>query len=223
MTTAFLFDLDGTLCDSRPGLVVSLRAAFEALDIETDADLTGFLGAPLPAIFRAASPGIDDIDIAYGVRKFRAAYEAYGIAHSPLYPGVEAMLAALKAAGRAVWLATSKPQIYAERILVSTGIAGFFDGVVGAGLAETDTKSLLIGRALQGAGVAGETAMMLGDRAYDVVGALDNGVLPVGALWGYGAREELETAGCLHFAENVADFSAHYGGSGVATGPRGPL
>lgn len=207
---AFLFDLDGTLCDSRPGLVLALKTAFDALDIETTSDLSSFIGAPLPVVFRTAQPGIDDIDVAYGVEKFRAAYEAYGIARTALFPGVKQVLGGLKAKGKTVWLATSKPQKTAERVLTGTGLASFFDGVIGAGEDEKDTKSSLIRRVMQKAVVAGSEAMMLGDRAYDVVGALENGVVPVGALWGYGSRRELALAGCVHFAESLTDFSSKF-------------
>jgi phosphoglycolate phosphatase len=207
---SYFFDLDGTLCDSRPGLVLSLRAAFDALDIESDEDLGIFLGAPLPTIFRAAMPGIDEIDIAYGIKKFRAAYEAAGIYHSPLYDGAATLLKELKTRGATVWLATLKPQAYAEEVLRNNSITLFFDGVAGAGRDEKDTKTQVVARALTQAGAAPENCLMLGDRAFDITGALDNGIRPVGALWGYGSREEMTEAGCNHFAASCAEFRATY-------------
>jgi phosphoglycolate phosphatase len=203
---AFFFDLDGTLCDSRPGLIHSLKAAFAALDIETAEDLSIFLGAPLPVVFKTLMPDADDIDIAYGIRKFREAYETTGILHTPLYPRASDVLTVLKATGKAVWLATSKPQPYAERILQNLGIAHHFDGVVGAGLDEKDTKAGIVAKALRASRIAPQECLMLGDRAFDITGALDNGIAPVGALWGYGTRKELAESGCTAFARDFSEF-----------------
>jgi phosphoglycolate phosphatase len=221
--STFLFDLDGTLCDSRPGLIHALASAFDALGIETDADLTPFLGAPLPVIFRAALPDIDDIDIEYGLRKFRAAYEAYGIRATPPYPGVVDMLTALKARGRRIWLATSKPLEQAKRVLQTVAMTALFDGVAGAGLDEKDTKGTVIARAMRESGAVPEETLMLGDRAYDVIGALENHVQPVGALWGYGTKAELETAGCSRFATDMADFAARFAAGDVSPAAAGGL
>lgn len=206
----FLFDLDGTLSDSRPGLLLAQKAAFTALEIETNADPSIFLGAPLPATFRQLSPGIDEIGIAYGMKKFREAYETFGLHNCPLYPGAEDLLAGLKAAGKSVWLATSKPRIYAGQILQHLGVAQYFDGLAAAGLDEKDTKTTLIAAALKQSGIHASAAVMLGDRAFDIIGALENGVKPVGALWGYGNREELAEAGCTDFATDIADFTARF-------------
>ncbi|MGB8602362.1 MAG: HAD hydrolase-like protein [Rhizomicrobium sp.] len=211
MVGTYLFDLDGTLCDSRPGLLHAQRAAFVALGIETDIDPALFLGAPLPMVFRKLMPGVDEIDIAYGMRKFREAYEHNGLYQSPLYPGAAGLLAGLKAAGKGVWLATSKPKVYAEQILQHLQIADYFDGVAAAGLDEKDTKTTLIASVLQSCGHGPDQCLMLGDRAFDVIGALENGVTPVGALWGYGSRDELAEAGCAHFAKDIAEFRARFG------------
>jgi phosphoglycolate phosphatase len=206
----FFFDLDGTLCDSRPGLVHATKAAFAALGIETETDPAEFIGMPLPAIFRTFLPDLDEIDVAYGIEKFREDYEAVGVFQSPLYPGVAEMLAGLKESGRAVWLATSKPRHYAERILRNLDVARHFDGVTGAGLDEGETKETIVAKALSDSGAAARNSLLLGDRAFDVVGALKCGIRPVGALWGYGAREELVEAGCTEFAVTVADFGARF-------------
>lgn len=210
MIQAYLFDLDGTLSDSRPGLLLAQKAAFTALEIETDADPQIFLGAPLPAIFRQLSPGIDEIGIAYGMKKFREAYEAFGLHNCPLYPGAKDLLTDLKSAGKTIWLATSKPRIYAGQILQHLDVAQCFDGIAAAGLDEKDTKTTLIAAALKQSGVHASAAVMLGDRAFDIIGALENGVKPVGALWGYGSREELAEAGCTDFADSIADFTARF-------------
>lgn len=209
MLTTFLFDLDGTLCDSKPGLMHASRAAIAALGLECE-DPSVFLGAPLPMMFRTLSPHIDDLDIEYGLKVFRDVHHREGLAQMPLYDGVVDLLKALQIAGRSIWLATSKPQSIAEEVVSVLGIAGYFDGVCGAGPDEKDRKADLIARALKNSGSRAEHALMLGDRAFDVVGALENSVTPVGALWGYGSREELAEAGCVHFAKDIHDFSVQF-------------
>jgi phosphoglycolate phosphatase len=120
------------------------------------------------------------------------------------------MLDAVARKGAVAWVVTSKPEHYAVGVIRDLKIDGFFQGVVGAGLDETDTKGQLIARALAAAHVNGKEAIMLGDRFYDVVGALENNVLPVGALWGYGSYEELHAAGCRHFAASPREFCTRF-------------
>jgi len=205
---AYLFDLDGTLTDSREGLFSSFRAALNGLAIpdQTDEELDRFLGTPLPEMFRALKPGLSKKQIAGGIDAFRSAYEADGITRNLLYPGVPEMLEAIVRKGAGSWVVTSKPEHYAVQVTRDLGLDRYVRGVIGAGLDETDSKGELIARALAEAKVAGKDALMLGDRFYDVVGALETGVLPVGALWGYGAYEELHAAGCRHFAQSPDEF-----------------
>lgn len=209
---AFLFDLDGTLTDSRAGLVHSLRASLQALSIAEPSErkLKQFLGTPLPEMFRTLKPGLQKQQIADGIEAFRQAYESSGINQNRLYDGVGDVLSGIAKAGAAAWVVTSKPEHYAERVVDILGIRPLLAGVVGAGLDETDTKGELIARALSAGHIAAEHAVMLGDRFYDIVGAVENGVLPVGALWGYGSREELHAAGCRAFARSPAEFGRKF-------------
>lgn len=207
--TTFLFDLDGTLCDSKPGLMHASRAAIAALGLECE-DPSVFLGAPLPVMFRTLSPHIDDLDIEYGLKVFRDVHRREGLSQMPLYDGVAEMLKALQQAGRSIWLATSKPQSIAEEVVSVLGISGYFDGICGAGPDEKDRKADLITRALKGSVTRAEHALMLGDRAFDVIGAQENGVTPVGALWGYGSQDELAEAGCVYFCQDVRDFLVQF-------------
>jgi phosphoglycolate phosphatase len=209
---AYFFDLDGTLTDARPGLHVSFRAAVDSIgaDALSDAELDRFLGAPLPEMCRVLKPDISKAGIARAIDAFRKTYEAEGIALNRRYPGVTAMLEAIARRGAAVWVVTSKPEHYARNVVGDLKIDKYLGGVVGAGLEETDTKAELIARALAGAKVARDQVLMVGDRFYDIEGALQNKVTPVGALWGYGSYEELHSAGCRHFASSPADFQAQY-------------
>jgi phosphoglycolate phosphatase len=205
---AYFFDLDGTLTDSRPGLNLSFRAALRVLGLPdvSDADAANHIGGPLPLVFRALNPQISQADIANGMAAFRSAYELEGIAQNLIYPGVVEFLQAIERQGAVSFIVTSKPEHYAVRGVEIIGIKPYLKGVVGAGLDETDTKTTLVARALSISGIAAVDTLMLGDRNYDIIGALANGVLPVGALWGYGSHDELHGAGCRHFAASPAEF-----------------
>lgn len=209
---AYLFDLDGTLADSRAGLYPAFRAGLQAIGISSvdDLQLAAFLGTPLPEMFRAFRPAIPQREIDAGIAAFRVAYELTGIVASELYPGVIEMLAAIRQRGAAISVVTSKPEPHAVHVVTHLELDRYVVGVVGAGLAETDTKSELVARALQVAGVASHEALMVGDRHYDIIGAIANSVLPVGALWGYGSRDELADAGCRHFVGSPDEFRALY-------------
>ena len=175
-----------------------------------DERLARFLGPPLPEMFRVLKPAISGDEIAAGMVAFRAAYEAGGIARNALYPGVTEMLECIKKSGASCWIVTSKPQHYAVQVAAALGIDGYFQGITGAGLDERDTKSEMLAASLQRAGVTAAEAVMVGDRFYDVVGALENDVTPIGALWGYGSHEELHGAGCRLFAETAAQFQTRF-------------
>lgn len=209
---AYLFDLDGTLSDSRAGLYPAFRAGLQAIGVASvsDEQLAAFLGTPLPEIFRAFRPDIAQHEIDAGMAAFRAAYEVTGIIDNELYPGVIQTLAGIRQRGAAVWVVTSKPEPQAVRVVAHLKLDAWVAGVVGASLAETDTKTELVARALHAAQVAGHEAVMVGDRHYDIIGAIANRVLPIGALWGYGSREELAAAGCRHFVRSADEFRELY-------------
>jgi phosphoglycolate phosphatase len=205
---AYFFDLDGTLADSRAGLYPAFRAGLHAIGVSrvSDEQLAVFLGTPLPQMFRSFRADITQQEIDAGMAAFRAAYEVTGIVDNELYPGVIQMLDAIRQRGAVTWVVTSKPEPQAVRVVAHLKLDGYVGGVIGASLAETDTKTDLVARALQAAGVAKHEAVMVGDRHYDVTGALANGVLPVGALWGYGSKEEMSAAGCRHFVRSPDEF-----------------
>ena len=205
---AYFFDLDGTLADSRPGLYRSFRAALALLEIPpvTDDKLAQFLGTPLPKMFRTFRPDLSDAEVEAAMQAFRAVYEETGINENELYPGAIEMLAAARERGLTTWIVTSKPEPQAVRVAHLLKLDRYVEDIIGAGLAETDTKTDLIARALAAAKVAASDALMVGDRHYDIIGAIENSVRPVGALWGYGPREELYAAGCRLFAQSADEF-----------------
>ena len=208
----FLFDLDGTLTDSQVGIAQCYRAALEALGIMglSDDALRRQIGAPIPEVLRAFKADVSDAEIAHGIATYRANYEREGIFINTLFPGVREMLTLVRRSGRPAWIVTTKPQGFAEQVVDILDIRDLLAGIVGPGLEEFGAKAPLIRRALEGAGLEPDQAVMLGDRHYDVQGALETGVNPVGALWGYGGHDELRAAGCRDFATSAADFTERF-------------
>jgi phosphoglycolate phosphatase len=161
-------------------------------------------------MFRILRPDITESQIEHGMKAFRTTYESVGIKQNRLYPGVPRMLGAIAARGDVAWVVTSKPERYAIQVAELLGLDRQVMGVIGAGLDELDTKTSLIARALVEAGAERRRAVMVGDRHYDVVGAIENGIRPIGVLWGYGSFDELRRAGCRDFAQTVDDFRERY-------------
>lgn len=204
-----LFDLDGTLTDSAPGILNSVRYACRklGLPIPGEETLRRFLGPPLIASFRELM-GLDAADADRAVSAFREYFPTKGLFENEVYPGVPALLADIKSAGKTVIIATSKPEAYARRILEHFGLAQYCDFICGATLDETRTdKAEVIAYALETAGITGrDGAVMVGDREHDVLGAKKNGLPCIGAVYGYGTAEELTAAGAAALAETVDEL-----------------
>lgn len=204
-----LFDLDGTLTDSAPGILNSVRHACGKLQLEIpdEATLHRFLGPPLPASFRDYLH-LDEADTSRAVAAFREYYPDKGIFENEVYPGIPALLKDLKGAGRMVVMATSKPEVFARRIMEHFSLDGYFDAICGATIDETRTdKGDVIAYALQTAGITNlEKVVMVGDREHDVKGAARNGLPCIGAVYGYGSAAELTAAGAVALADTVEDL-----------------
>lgn len=184
-----IFDLDGTLTDSAPGIVASFRHALATVDARApDGDLAGRIVGP-PMHHTLASLGLGDrVDAA--VAAYRADYTSRGWSMNTLYDGVTDLLADLRAAGVRLAIATSKAEPTARRILEHFGIADAFDVVAGASLDGTRaTKADVMGHALGQLGPLPERILMVGDRAHDVEGAAEHGIATVVVGWGYGQSD----------------------------------
>ena len=194
-----LFDLDGTLTDPKAGIVGSLRFALGQLmaaPCPTDDDLATYIGPPLRGTF-ATLLGTDDSDrIEEAMRLYRQRFADTGLYENWVYDGVPEMLERVGSAATAVYVATSKPAIYAERIVQHFGLAKHFRKVYGPELdGRYEDKAELLAHLLTRERVAAETAVMIGDRAADVRAAKASGVRSIGVLWGYGSERELIDAG----------------------------
>lgn len=192
-----LFDLDGTLTASGPGIINCVRHGLAAVGHPglDDEALRKFIGPPL-AESMATIAGLPAAQIPAAIAAYRERFVRVGMFENDVYPGIPELLHQLTAAGRALAVATSKVEEYAERILSHFGLAQHFDVVVGAELDGRRTdKAAVVAEALSRLGRVDGQPVMVGDRAHDVLGARANGLPSIAVLWGYGSAHELQAAG----------------------------
>ena len=211
MWNTILFDLDGTLTDPKVGITKAVSIALDHFGIHEDPEnLTHFIGPPLDESFPEFY-GFSPEQTETATEKFREYYVREGWLENVPYPGMAELLRDLKAAGKHLMVATSKPEVTALRILEHFGMAEYFDRICGAPLdnQEGAKKVNVIRSALSWAdsawdGWSYEGAVMVGDRRHDVVGAHQAGLACIGVLYGYGDREEHENAMADFIAEDIA-------------------
>lgn len=194
-----LFDLDGTLSDSRSGIVRCFHHALIELgaDVPSESRLARYIGSPLPIrdCFAEILQTADIELVERAVTAYRSRFEPIGMFENRLYPGVEDALAVLGSNGALLHVVTAKPAVYARKIIRHFGIERHFSSVVGPGLEDDRfTKADLIRQALSESEASPADAIVIGDRAADIIGARANGVRSVGVTWGYGEPEELADA-----------------------------
>jgi phosphoglycolate phosphatase len=212
MKKLILFDLDGTLTDSAPGITRSVQYALEKMGYPriSETELRTFIGPPLNIHF-CDFIGMSEEEAALAVKHFRERFSVKGIFENSLYEGVSDMLDRLKEAGAALGLATSKPDVFAEKIAEHLGFASKLDVLSAASLDETkDNKPAIIDQAIRRAGFDGrrEDVIMVGDRKYDICGAHENGVFALGVTYGYGSAAELAEAGADAMADTTGQLTA---------------
>lgn len=204
-----LFDLDGTLTDPGEGITNSVSYALKKFGIEAanKEELYRFIGPPLWDSF-AEYYGFSREQAGLAVAYYREHFQDRGIFENEVYPGVEELLGTVVAQGKQVILATSKPQVFAQRILAHFGLEQYFSFIVGSELDGTRVdKGEVVEFALTGAGVTDRSrAVMVGDRKHDIIGAKQAGIKSIGVLAGYGGRAELEAAGADYIVSQVADI-----------------
>lgn len=208
MNQAVLLDLDGTLADSRPGIIACFRHMLAELghDPAEAGDLSWAVGPPMAVSVGTllAKYGDDRLDL--GLATYRARYSAVAIYDCTVFPGVIDMLAALKDAGRTLCLATSKRRDFAERVVDYLELRQYVPKVYGAlpggGL---DDKKDLLAEILRAEGFTAATTTMVGDRLHDIHAAQANNIRSIGVLWGYGGQAELQKAGANILAEMPDD------------------
>ncbi|MCE1235812.1 MAG: HAD hydrolase-like protein [Hyphomicrobiales bacterium] len=204
-----LFDLDGTLTDPKVGITASIRHAMAELGrpLAASADLDWCIGPPLIDSFARLLDGDRDL-AARGVAAYRARYGVVGLYENEVYPGIPDLLDALVADGRRLVLATSKPRVFAERILEHFDLARRFAAIHGSELDGTRVhKTDLLPWILEREAIDPTTAVMVGDREHDALGARAAGLATIGVAWGYGRPDELVRAGAARIATDVAELA----------------
>lgn len=205
--TTVLFDMDGTISDSFPGVSGGILYALEKLGYELPSreSLLGFMGPPLLDQFMRQFK-MSTETAAEAVRLYREYYPVKGIYEQSPMEGAEMTVRSLKEKGKTVCLATSKPRKYAEIILENFGIRKYFDIVVGATFdGSLSKKPDIIARVLELSGAAPENCLMVGDRYFDVEGAHRCGVRCAGVLCGYGSLKEFDSCGADYIINGLPD------------------
>ena len=204
-----LLDLDGTVTDSAEGVTNSVAYALEKLGcpVEDKSTLLKFIGPPLSESFKEFY-GFDESTVSRGIEYYREYYTDKGIFENNLYNGMEQLLKSLKAAGKTVILATSKPEIYARRILDRFNISRYFDIIAGSTLdVDRNTKTDVLKYILQTVEISDlSEAVMVGDRKHDIIGAHDIGIKCIAILYGYGNEAEFIEYGADYILNTVADL-----------------
>jgi phosphoglycolate phosphatase len=210
MTCSVLLDLDGTLIDSYPGISASCIAALRAIGHEPDdtLDIRRCIGPPLEDMMQILLQSYGDDRVGEAVAAYRRHYGESGYLGSVPYPGIGKALEGMKRSGLRLFLATSKRAIFASRILDHLKLAAYFDGIHGSVPGGAlDHKPELLAHILCEHGLSPSRSLMVGDRRHDISGAHAVGMRGLGVLWGYGSRDELETAGADRLVDSPADLA----------------
>lgn len=203
-----LVDLDGTLVDPRPGIIGSFQYALDRLGapVPTAEDLLWVIGPPLRTSFPKLLGASDRTEEA--VALYRENYLGGAMYDAVVYAGIADALDALNAAGCRLFVATSKPHLYARPIVKQFGLDRHFSGIYGPEFDGTnDSKADLIAHIVAEHGIRADTTVMIGDREFDVTAATRNGIRAVGVTWGYGSTEELEAAGAAVLCQSPAGLA----------------
>ena len=206
MKKAILFDLDGTLTDSGPGIMNCARLALEhyGLPIPSDAEMRTFVGPPLHESFVRFGVPAEEADNAIEI--YRSRYIPIGKYENDPYPGIQEVLEKLKALGHTLYVATSKPESMSVDILEHFDLAKYFDIICGASFDRSrSNKEDVITHLLNQCGDYDEK-IMVGDTAFDVIGAKAHGIPTIGVAWGYGKVEDMEKAGAYAIVHTMDEL-----------------
>lgn len=209
-----LFDLDGTLTDSRQGILGSMRYAMQRIGraAPDDSVLERFIGPPTRDTFQSLV-GAGDADlVAQAIRFYRQRYSERGLYENALYAGIAPVLSQLRARGCPLYIATSKPRDFAVLIADHFGLTPHFRAIHGSEFDGTrSAKEDLLRHVVRIEGLDPANTVMIGDREHDIRGARANRLRAIGALWGYGSHEELAAAGADALCHAPAELPAVLG------------
>ena len=211
-----LFDLDGTLTNPFTGITKCIEYALELLDREPPPreSLRWCIGPPLRDSFAKLLDSDDDAITEKAVAFYRERFSTVGLFENEVYDGIPEALEALQKNGHRLYVATSKPVVYAEQIITHFGLQRYFKCIYGSELDGTrSNKSSLISHILKRELIAPSETSMIGDRVHDIVGATENGIYGFGVLWGYGTQDELENSGARAFFRTPRELVAAFNGN----------
>lgn len=204
-----LFDLDGTLTDPKVGITKAVQHALTYYDIHVRDldDLEKFIGPPLADSFKEYY-SFDCIAANKAVEYFREYFSTKGIYENQIYPNITKLLAELKKKGKVLALATSKPTVFAKKVLEHFAIDSYFTIIVGSNLDGTRvSKTEIIKHVFSELKIQEtENVLMVGDRKYDVIGAKENNIDVVGVTYGYGSYEELKESESTYYVDTVNEL-----------------
>ncbi len=208
-----LFDLDGTIIDPKIGITKSIQYALQKLGCEkipSSNELTWCIGPPLVNSFPRllGKDSIDEELARKGVGFYREYFSEHGINECHLYEDIKTVLEKLASDKKLkIFIATSKPVIYAKRILERFQISDLFSAIYGSGLdGSLGTKTELIGHIIKTEEITPSESLMIGDRKHDIIGAKKNNMPSCGVLYGYGSEQELSEAGAIFIAKEPKDL-----------------
>ena len=209
MITYLLFDLDGTLTNPQEGITKCVQHALRAFGIEEPdlEKLIPFIGPPLIQSFMEFY-NMSEEDARKAVAVYRERFGTVGLFENFPYPGIADMLAELKAQGKILAVASSKPTVYVRRILEKFELNQYFDIIEGSNLDGTrvDKKEVIAEVLSQLDNPSADDLLMIGDRKFDVIGARETGFGCVGVRFGFAAPDELEQSGAVYIADTVHDL-----------------
>lgn len=212
MYKTVLFDLDGTITDSEPGIIACVQHALRqfGIEVEDPKTLRPFIGPPLRDSFREYFQMTPE-EAEQATEFYRQRYAPIGKFECSVYPGIPQLLRRLHETGRTVILATSKPEGFAREILEHFDLLQYFDLIGGATLdGSRDTKEAVLQYILDSGHVPDrQDAVMIGDTKFDMIGAAAFSLPAVGVLYGFGSRQELEENGALFLARDAAELERY--------------
>lgn len=204
-----LFDLDGTLTDPYQGITRCITHALTSLGRKSPPpmDLGWCIGPPLKTSFAKLLNSDDEGLAGRALEIYRDRFGKIGIFENTVYPGIPETLETLEAAGHILYVATSKPAVYADRIIDHFNLQKYFRAIYGSELdGRRSDKTSLLAYILEKEPIDSTQTIMIGDRKHDITGAKANNIRALGVLWGYGTKEELILSGahcCLSKPEEL--------------------
>lgn len=209
MYTTFLFDLDGTVTDPKKGIVNSVLYALEKVGIEElhVSELDSFIGPPIQQSF-VERYNMNEGEVERAVFYFREYLKQRGLLENSVYEGIPNLLKQLKDTGNRLFIATSKPTIFARQVIEHFQLTNYFEDIIGSNLNGTRIKKEeIIAHILQqNEGLNKEEVVMIGDRKHDIIDANHNGIASIGVLYGYGSENELIEVSATHIAKDIEEL-----------------